>query len=173
MKDTVLILTGWLIVLAIAIPLIIGLVVGASMCSHDQRTPTPDPDPNPDPTPITPPDPNAEIRHEITSFLRGWALSWGIKDISRFMQHYSSDFNSRGMNYSQLRSYQKGIFSKSSHIYIKVYDIDWNKISPERVNVSFKQLLKLDDRSDKGIVNMEIVKESGGWKIVSETWRQY
>jgi hypothetical protein len=86
---------------------------------------------------------------------------------------YSTSFNSRNMTYSELETYQRGIFREFSTIDLSLYNITYTAHSDERITVTFVQALRMDDYSDKGTVTMVLEKEYGDWKIVSETWQPY
>jgi len=129
-------------------------------------------------SPYTSTEPEAEdktedIKAEITLFLRTWMSAWESHSLTRFTKLYSMSFYGRNMSFSELETYQEGIFREFYTIDISIFDITYTSYSDERVTVSFVQVLKMDDYSDKGKVTMVLEKEYGDWKIVSETWQPY
>ena len=129
-------------------------------------------------SPYTSTEPEAEdktedIKAEITPFLKTWMSAWESHSLTRFMGLYSMSFYGRNMSFSELETYQEGIFREFYTIDISIFDITYTAYSGERITVTFVQVLKMDDYSDKGKVTMVLEKEYGDWKIVSETWQPY
>ena len=143
--------------------------------AHGSNTPTYYSSPA---SPYTSTEPEAEdktedIEADITLFLKTWMSAWESQSLPRFMGLYSMSFYGRNMSFSELETYQGGIFGEFSTIELSISNITYTAYSDERITVTFVQVLTMDDYSDKGKVTMVLEKEYGDWKIVSETWQPY
>ena len=68
-----------------------------------------------------------EKSEEIVDFLATWTRAWKTRDITSMINLYSLNFNSRGMDWSELNAYHNDIFNSYSHINIEIEDIKVSK----------------------------------------------
>jgi len=182
MSNPLLILKGWLvIILAIIVPVCIGIVVGVNVLKNKGGKTSPlynppqyysNPTVTDEYTPKTTP-PGNPMDRELASFLSSWESAWESQNIDYFMGFYDKGFQSRGLDYYQLEEYQKDIFYKFQDIKLSWDEANYQQISGGRIRLNFRQKLVLDDQSDTGTVTMEVIKDKGRWQIISETWNPY
>lgn len=110
-------------------------------------------------------DPYKEARY----FINRWKNSWEKRDTSRFASFYSKHFRYRSMDFKQWKRYKYHTFIRNGPIRIVLKDMkiqmDGNKAA-----VRFYQIYQSRAFKDKGMKELVLCRESGGWKILSERW---
>lgn len=113
---------------------------------------------------------NKSYTEEIISVVETWEKSWENGNFDTFINLYSKDFNSDGMNYESW-SKKKSRSLKNKAIQIGVSDL--RIIKQENVLiVTFIQNYKSKTISDLGEKTMKFKQENGSYKIFSEKWKK-
>ena len=107
-----------------------------------------------------------EIVHK---FILEWKHEWESKDYEIYMQRYSRDFNSRGMDWNQWSTFKKDLAERYHQISLIFKDLQIIFEDTHAV-VNFKQYYRSDNYSDCGMKSLVLKKEDGEWKIFSEKW---
>ncbi|MBW1791470.1 MAG: hypothetical protein JRJ14_04255 [Deltaproteobacteria bacterium] len=105
----------------------------------------------------------------VHKFILEWKHYWESKDHENYMQRYSRDFNSRGMDWSQWSTFKKDLAERYHQISLIFKDLQITLEDTHAV-VNFKQYYRSDNYSDCGMKSLVLKKEDGEWKIFSEKW---
>ena len=124
------------------------------------------------------PSPEKGVTHEsiqadetetIRKFILDWKRYWESEDLENYMECYSKDFNSRGMDWHQWKKYKKGLNDKYQKISLSLSDSQI-VLEDNQSQVSFKQYYQADNYSDYGMKMLTLKKDGGNWKIFAEQW---
>lgn len=107
---------------------------------------------------------------EIISLIETWESSWENGNFDKFINLYSKDFNSDGMNFNAW-SKKKSRSLRNKGIQVGVSDLKIVK-QGEILIVTFIQNYKSKTISDVGKKTMKFKKENGSYKIFSEKWKK-
>lgn len=108
---------------------------------------------------------------QVHAMLHSWLQSWRRKELNLYISHYARGFHSGGMDrraWRRQKAYLNRVYKK---INVKVKDLKIS-VNGSRAQVSFKQFYRSDWHRDVGIKKLELVKERGKWRILSETWEK-
>ena len=105
----------------------------------------------------------------VHKFILEWKDEWESKDHESYMQRYSRDFNSRGMDWNQWSTFKKDLAERYHQISLIFKDLQIILEDTHAV-VNFKQYYRSDNYSDCGMKSLVLKKEDGEWKIFSEKW---
>ena len=105
----------------------------------------------------------------VHKFILEWKDEWESKDHESYMQRYSRDFNSRGMDWNQWSTLKKDLAERYHQISLIFKDLQIILEDTHAV-VNFKQYYRSDNHSDCGMKSLVLKKEDGEWKIFSEKW---
>jgi len=100
-----------------------------------------------------------------------WKHEWENKDHKNYMQRYSRDFNSRGMDWNQWSTFKKDLAERYHQISLIFKDLQI-RLEDTYAVVNFKQYYRSDNYSDCGMKSLSLKKEYGEWKIFSEKWER-
>ena len=115
-------------------------------------------------------DKNIEAINTVRALISDWADSWQEKNIDRYMSYYSRNFRSGGLDYSGWQDKKARLFKKSESPSLKVSDL-WVFIEGNHASASFIQHYWDANYADVGEKTINLVKDDGKWKIISEEWR--
>jgi len=119
---------------------------------------------------LQPPEHTRNTDKEVVhKFILQWKHYWESKDYENYMQRYSRDFNSRGMDWNQWSTFKKDLAERYHQISLIFKDLQIIFEDTHAV-VNFKQYYRSDDYSDCGMKSLVLKKEDGEWKIFSEKW---
>ncbi|KAA3596980.1 MAG: hypothetical protein DWQ06_14420 [Calditrichaeota bacterium] len=107
---------------------------------------------------------------EIISLMEIWESSWENSNFDKFINLYSRDFNSDGMNYESW-SKKKSRSLRNKGIQVGVSDLKIIKQGNILI-VTFIQNYKSKTISDIGKKTMKFKQENGSYKIFSEKWKK-
>lgn len=105
----------------------------------------------------------------VYRFILEWTRDWKSKDHETYMQRYSKDFYSRGMDFNEWSAFKKGLNDRYHQISVAFQDLQI-RIDDKGAWVDFVQDYRSDDYSDCGMKTLRLKKENGEWKIRSEKW---
>ncbi|WP_424605301.1 MULTISPECIES: L,D-transpeptidase family protein [Calditerrivibrio] len=118
-----------------------------------------------------PKDNNTNIEKTINDFVEEWRLSWESKDINRYIDFYSLNFKSGGLDYEGWKSDKGGKFERIKNISVVISNIKIEKLKNGDFNVTFVQRYKTETMNNKGVKTLTIRIENGKPKIIGESWR--
>ncbi len=128
----------------------------------------------PRPAPTPPPKAKeraVDVDRQIHAMLHSWLSSWRRKELGLYISHYAREFKSGNMDRRAWRRHKAYLNKVYKKIDIKVRDLKI-KVQGSRAKVSFVQLYRSDWHRDVGKKVLELVKERGKWRIISETWEK-
>lgn len=104
---------------------------------------------------------------ELTGILEKWRISWGKKDINKYMSFYSENFTSEGKNRIEWKEYRSELAKKD-----EIIDFEINNLSLFRhggvIVASFDQKHKFNSSENYNRKRLYLTKESNQWKISGE-----
>lgn len=103
-------------------------------------------------------------------WLNSWRLSWQNKDIAQYMNHYSEDFKSMGMNKEQWQRYKENLNNKYQFIKVEVSEPVIFKHQNEMV-IKFLQAYQSDKNSDFGEKTLYLQQTGDKYLVVGEEWQ--
>ncbi len=107
---------------------------------------------------------------QFRAWLDDWRLSWGTKNIEKYMAQYSDKFQSLGMNKDQWRTYKQNLNERYKFIDISLKDVQiFNQGS--KVVLRFLQEYQSDQKQDRGAKIIYALRSPEKWEIVGENWQ--
>ncbi|MBW1999647.1 MAG: L,D-transpeptidase [Deltaproteobacteria bacterium] len=103
--------------------------------------------------------------------IESWRRDWEAKDIRAYMSHYSKKFRAGWRDWFQWKKQKERIARKYSRISITIDNL-WILRNDGTVVAAFDQYYSGDGFSSYGRKKLYFLRNSGQWKIVSETFRQ-
>jgi len=108
----------------------------------------------------------------IRAFVERWRTCWENKRLEEYIQCYSDDFRSRGMNKRGWKKFKRFLNRKYKNIKVMATNAEIDiKGGCKEAEVSFLQRYQSDRYSDEGVKTLLLKKEEGKWHILSETWK--
>jgi len=170
----------FILLLAIGIPLIIGLIVGADVFnvleprSHN-IPPTKSSTPyysRPETLDESKDDSSSDysIEEELSDFLHEWNRAFESKNLGYFMKFYHEESICRNLDYYELKIYQGRLFSEFQEINLTITDAKYRRTEDDRIRIEFIQRTRLDTFSDVGTVVMILVRNGNSYQIINEKW---
>ena len=108
-------------------------------------------------------------RQELLAWLERWRQSWVSKDLDPYMNLYSENFRSLGLNKTRWRAYKESLAKRYSFIDVALSDVQIFNQGPTVV-FRFRQSYKSDGKRDFGVKTIYAAKEGAAYQIVGETW---
>ncbi len=108
--------------------------------------------------------------HAIKAMISAWKNCWQNKELQGYMDRYSLDFSSQGMDREAWKRHKAQINREYERIKVAIKDLKVNIASPDRATVRFYQVYSSDKYKDAGIKTLQLVKRGGEWKIRREIW---
>ncbi|BAI80446.1 conserved hypothetical protein [Deferribacter desulfuricans SSM1] len=112
------------------------------------------------------------FKNYVIDFIEKWKTAWISKNIDEYINFYSDNFYSKGMNKEGWKEYKSKLFNKIGKIDIKIEKVEVSFTNSNNITVRFIQKYKADDYSDVGIKTLRIVGCPGDFKIKEELWRK-
>ena len=113
-------------------------------------------------------------REEEISVIKGlisdWHKAWQEKDLQRYMDNYSKDFSSLGLDYNGWKRHKFEVNKRYTQIRVKIRNLKIKLLSAERAIVYFDQEYSSDQYHDRGKKTIHLIKGDGTWKIKREIW---
>jgi|GEM_PF-4365333 len=108
----------------------------------------------------------------VEPFVASWAEAWKQKNIETYLSHYSTEFSTPGemgrVAWEKQRDQRLG---RPQFIKIDIRDMQKQKVSDSRAQVTFIQEYQSDIYADKVVKILELIWENGRWMIAKETSR--
>lgn len=106
----------------------------------------------------------------LKSRVQKWREAWSQKDLTTYMDHYSEEFRSAGMNKRRWERFKAGLNRAYETIDVKISDPSIF-VHGDHMVVRFLQSYQSDKKADYGEKVLYWEKESDGqWRIVGESW---
>jgi ketosteroid isomerase-like protein len=98
--------------------------------------------------------------------------SWEEKDLDGYFSYYADDFRfpDRSMDRGEFVRYRTRHISQAGEIDVELEGPEIT-VKGDRATVTFVQRYRSDGFSDSGEKTLRLVRGGGGWRIVSETFR--
>jgi tetratricopeptide (TPR) repeat protein len=107
----------------------------------------------------------------IVETVQSWAKAWSNKDVEGYLAHYSPDFTSANMSYSDWSAQRRDRIAGAKRIVVIARDIQVKRISPNRAEVKFKQVYQSDRLKNTSSKTLDMELADGKWLIVRESGR--
>ena len=106
----------------------------------------------------------------VEPFVASWVEAWKQKTIEAYLSHYSKNYSTPGgMSRGAWEKQRDQRLDRPQYIKIDIREMQKQKLDDSRAQVAFIQEYQSDIYSDKVLKTLELMWESGGWKIVKET----
>ena len=106
----------------------------------------------------------------IKSLISNWQKAWQGKDFQRYMDSYSEDFFSRGLDRKDWKRHKYEINKRYDQIKVKISNLKIRLLSSKRAIVYFDQKYSSNKYHDRGKKTIKLIKRNGKWKIKREIW---
>ena len=108
-------------------------------------------------------------RTVIFSTIRNWADAWSQQDLPTYLSYYSASYIPEGdISYQQWLERRKLRLQRTGGINVGVSGAKIGLVEKNRVQVKFKQSYQSEGYSDQINKSINLVNETGGWKILTE-----
>ncbi|BHH85625.1 L,D-transpeptidase family protein [Desulforhopalus sp. 52FAK] len=104
---------------------------------------------------------------ELLDFVEKWRKAWSNKDIEVYMDCYSQNFKSSGLDKKGWRNKKTYLNKKYKFIQVTIDNIVIER-TKDRAKISFFQTYQSDLYETSGTKNLQLVKENGNWMIEKE-----
>jgi type II secretory pathway component PulC len=109
----------------------------------------------------------------VGSSVESWADAWRQKNVAMYLAHYSSEFQPPGgMSRAAWEKQRHERLEKPQFIKIVIREVQQQKVSDTRVQVTFIQEYQSDFYADKVKKTLDLLWEDGSWKIAQEVSRK-
>ena len=108
---------------------------------------------------------------EIAKTIEGWLKAWSSKDIRRYGAYYAKGFRSQGKNRKSWLQYKKQLNKKYKYIRVSKKNLTIQNGKKKSI-ATFIQTYKSPKFKAVGRKRLMLIKESGRWKILRETYRK-
>jgi len=108
-------------------------------------------------------------RKAIYQLIEKWKAGWESKDIDSYMNSYSKDFKTNGMDWQKWKRYKDNLNRQYKYISVSLSDMRILRHKTHMV-VSFTQHYKNNKLTSLGIKRLYFVLEDSEWKIMGEEW---
>lgn len=119
----------------------------------------------------TAPAPSGKPPASILDTVESWAKAWSKQDVDSYIAHYSPDFMPSNMTHAKWVEERRDRISNAKRINVILRNIKVNRISPERAEVTFKQVYQSDRVNSSSSKTLDLQLLDGRWLIVRESGR--
>jgi uncharacterized protein (TIGR02266 family) len=117
----------------------------------------------------TAPMPAAAASDAARDLIDGWAAAWSDARVEDYISCYSSDFTPpNGLSRSQWRASRGERLTSPRYIRVSITALEIEVQGPDRVSATFFQNYRSERFEDTVRKRMELGREDGGWRILSE-----
>ncbi|MBF0144313.1 MAG: tetratricopeptide repeat protein [Magnetococcales bacterium] len=127
-----------------------------------------------EPAAVSPPE-NAEgmqrrLKAEVAREVQQWATDWSSGDVNRYLDHYARDFQlpSGFPSRESWNQKRRAVIRKAKFIQVQLGELEVELEGDSKARVSFVQNYQSDHFTDKTAKKLDMVRESGRWKILRE-----
>jgi uncharacterized protein (TIGR02266 family) len=145
----------------------------AARKASDEPIPVP-PEASPEERPSATPEPAAPSQgtaySAATDAVTAWADAWSTRDVASYLTSYSRSFVSdSGLGMEEWAARRREQIVGSAYINVSISGLQAERLSEDRIRVTFNENYRSDRRNEMVRKTMEMVWENGAWKIVRET----
>lgn len=108
-------------------------------------------------------------RQAIYQLIEKWKAGWENKDIDSYMNSYSKNFKTNGMDWQKWKRYKNNLNRQYKYISVSLSEMRILRHKNHTV-VSFTQHYKNNKLTSLGIKRLYFVLEDSEWKIMGEEW---
>lgn len=108
-------------------------------------------------------------QEKIQKWVQDWRVAWESKNISQYMEFYSSEFESMKMKKAQWKAYKSGLAEKYPSIQVQLSP----PVAFEHKNqmvIRVLQKYKSETHEDFGEKTLYLKNDNGTWGIIAEQW---
>ena len=126
-------------------------------------------EPRPVPEPASKPagKPQASIQDTV----QAWAKAWSKQDVDGYIAHYSPDFKPANTSHAKWAEDRRDRIKNAKRINVSLRNIQVKQISPERADVTFRQIYQSDRMNTSSSKTLSLQLVNGKWLIVRESGR--
>jgi len=113
-----------------------------------------------------------QLFEELSGFMGSWAEAWGSMKIDRFMDHYSPDFTTEGMNYEAFKRQKVAVNKGKTYIRVKVDHLAILLPQERGGEIAVARFLQRYDSSNFRSDSWKLFylkKGQAGWRIIGES----
>jgi tetratricopeptide (TPR) repeat protein len=119
--------------------------------------------------PVALPLPASKIGDEVLATLKGWADAWSSQDVDAYLSHYAPSFvPADGRSKESWTILRRKRISGPRFIDIRIAQPEVNRTGEDRASVTFSQSYRSENYTDQVIKKLDMVRQGGEWRIVSE-----
>lgn len=107
----------------------------------------------------------------VLDTVQSWAKAWSQRDVDSYIAHYSSDFMPSNMTHAKWVEERRERITNAKRINVILRNIQVKRISPERAEVTFKQVYQSDRVNSSSSKTLDLQLVDGRWLIVRESGR--
>lgn len=124
------------------------------------------------PTAAAPSGIDGSTAQSATSVVNAWAAAWSAKDVSAYFATYAPSFIPEGsVTRSTWEAQRRDRISRAARISVRALNPQIERLSADRVAVTFTQDYESDSFSDKVSKTLELQQAGASWLIVREYTR--
>jgi hypothetical protein len=107
---------------------------------------------------------------DLAAVVEAWARAWAQQRVDDYLSFYSDAFvPANGASLDEWREVRRRRVAAPEFVKVSVAFLDFEIASTDRALVRFNQSYESDTFSDVVTKTLELVRESGAWKIVAES----
>ncbi|MDB5968871.1 MAG: tetratricopeptide repeat protein [Hydrocarboniphaga sp.] len=115
---------------------------------------------------------DAGTMQNVTSVVNAWAAAWSSKDVSAYFAIYAPSFIPEGsVTRGTWEAQRRDRISRAARISVKALNPRVERVSDDRVGVTFTQDYESDSFTDKVSKTLELQQAGASWLIVREYTR--
>jgi ketosteroid isomerase-like protein len=108
---------------------------------------------------------------KIRTFIEKWKTYWENKEIEKYIQCYSDDFETEGTDKQGWKKIKHALNEQYKNIKVTLTNAEISvRNEGKEAEVSLLQHYRSDRYNDKGLKTLLLKKEKREWRIVSENW---
>jgi hypothetical protein len=105
----------------------------------------------------------------LVALVEGWARAWSEQRAEDYIDFYSRSFRPvGGVTRTTWAAQRRERITRPRFIQVEVDSVGVRQIGDERAQVRFIQSYRSDSFQDRVVKTLDLVRESGGWKIARE-----
>ena len=117
---------------------------------------------------LAPPEPAQDVS-AIERVVKSWSKAWSEQNVDAYLSFYSPDFDPRGpRSRASWENQRRTKLKRPKFIIVSLQDIKIDIVNPNTSRINFTQSFKSNTYGDKVTKQLEMKKEHGEWRIVSE-----
>ena len=110
----------------------------------------------------------ASLEEEVRSHVEAWARAWSEQRVDDYIACYADDYAPAGMSHEAWIQQRRQRLLAPARISVRLADVEVTVIDAGRARVRFRQFYETESMNRRTTKIQELVRQPGGWKIVSE-----